>query len=533
MPRLVGWLPQARWKRWLLLCVLVCVLGFLGLLTFVFTGFLLWQNPKVQGWVMLTSLRHQVNQPVDWPPEPRLSDQESRLLLSHLRESITPDELFLPTNVWDIHLKFGSNQWTQLGPTSVPPVFHFVQPDGSVILRNPQATRNGLAGVFGLDFPWSSSDLQFGDVHFSKVGARFKGNGTFVGSQRTYKRPFKVELNKYSKKQHLAGIKTLNLHNLTADASCLSDTLGYEFFREAGVPAPRTSFARVRLSIDGRFENRLLGLYVMVENPDAQWARAQFGVDGVALFKPVTYELFDDLGEDWKAYEGIYDPKTKLEPGQTSRIIGLAKLASHGSDKEFSERIGDFIDLDEFARFLACQVILANYDGFLSNGQNFLLYLEPRTKRFGFIPWDLDQCWGKFGYIGTIRQREQASLWHPWVGENRFLERMLRVSAVQAAYRRELERLLATLFVPERLGRRMDELALIARPFVAEESPRRLARFEREVAAEVSDVTNPGKTNSTPRGFCFRRFFKARAASVTAQLDGRSQGVILTRGRGR
>src|SRR5215469_10847997 len=233
MLRLIGWLPQARWKRWLLICVLACVLGFLGLVTLVFTGVLLWQNPKIQGWVMLTSLRHQVSQPAEWPPEPRLSDQESGLLLSHLRESITSDEFFLPTNVWDIHLKFGSNQWARLGPTNVPPVVHFLQPDGSVILRNPQASRNGLAGVFGLDFPWSSGDLEFGDVHFSNVGARFKGNGTFVGSQRSYKRPFKIELNKYSKKQHLAGIKTLNLHNLTADASCLSDTMGYEFFREA------------------------------------------------------------------------------------------------------------------------------------------------------------------------------------------------------------------------------------------------------------------------------------------------------------
>src|SRR4029077_21193523 len=101
-------------------------------------------------------------------------------------------QLFQPTNVWDVQLKFTSNQWTQLQPNIVPPVMHFMQPDGSITLRNPKESRNGLAGVFGLDFSWSEADLHFGDSDFRKVGARFKGNGTFVDSQHSYKRPFKI-----------------------------------------------------------------------------------------------------------------------------------------------------------------------------------------------------------------------------------------------------------------------------------------------------------------------------------------------------
>ena len=42
--------------------------------------------------------------------------------------------------------------------------------------------------------------------------------------------------------------RLLNFVNLLADSSCLSDALAYEFFREAGCPAPRTaSRARSKL----------------------------------------------------------------------------------------------------------------------------------------------------------------------------------------------------------------------------------------------------------------------------------------------
>jgi spore coat protein H len=532
MSRRFGWLPQARWKRWLLF---IGVAGFLLvclLITLAFTAFLLWRSPQIQGFVMMKMMGHEVRQPGQIPPVAVLSNTERVLLSTNALETSKAAELFQANRVWDVRLQFTSNEWAALGPNKVPPVFSFMKPDGSIILRNPQASRNGLAGVFGIDLPWSEGTIDFGDAHFERVGARFKGNGTFVNSQHTYKRPFKIDLNRNNKSQKLAGRTTLNLHNLTADASCLSDTLAYEFFRDAGVPASRTAFARVRLSIENRFADRILGLYVIVENPDAQWAREQFGYDGVALFKPVTYELFKDLGEDWNAYEGIYDPKTKIKPKQYRRVIALAKLLTHASKAQFDQGIGEFIDLEEFARFLACQVILSNYDGFLSNGQNYLMYLDPDTDKFGFVPWDLDHCWGEFPFVGTVQQRERASIWHPWVGENRFLERMLAVPKVRELYRRELTRVRDTLFVPDRLSQRLDELATIVRPFVTEESSRRLGRFAQEISDEgTGEMPNSPASGQQPGRFTLKRFFERRAASVSAQIEGRSEGAILTRRR--
>jgi len=530
----VPWLPQARWKRWL---VLLAIGGFfllrnllLTLLALALSGFLLWRIPSVQGWVMVHMLRRESRQPAEIPREPSLTPEAAARLGTNATALRSAAELFRSTNVWDVHLRFTSNQWAALGPQYVPPILHFMRPDGTIILRNPKATRNGLAGVFGIDLPWSEADLEFGDAVFRNVGARFKGNGTFVSSQRSYKRPFKIDLNRKGNGRQLAGRATLNFHNLTADASCLSDALAYEFFRDAGVPASRTAFARMRLTVEGRFAGRVLGLYVLVENPDADWAREQFGVDGVALFKPVTYELFKDLGEDWKAYEAIYDPKTRTNPKQQRRLIDLAKLVTHADDDAFATRVGEFIDLDEFARFLACEVILSNYDGLLSNGQNFLLYLDPRNDRFGFVPWDLDHCWGEFPFAGTVEQRERASLWRPWIGENHFLERMLAARPVHERYRRALEQLRATAFTADRLSPRLDGLASMVRPLIAEESASRLGRFERAISDGQDHDSRGGNPSSSGRaGYSFKRFLTRRAASVTDQLEGRAEGVVLTR----
>ncbi|HYV28329.1 MAG TPA: CotH kinase family protein [Candidatus Eisenbacteria bacterium] len=455
MRKLFAWLPKSRGKRILTIIGLICGGGFLLLVVLGVTAFLLFRSPKFQAWLWprIMSLQAKAALP-DLPPVPQGPPYHG--FTPKASDARTAADLYRATNIWTVHLKFTHRQWDELGPRRVAPVSNWLGPEGPVTLRNPAASRPGVAGILGFDFPWSRAEVEFGGVRFTNAGARFKGNGTFLSALRAYKRPFKLDLNKHESQQQLAGRTALNLANLGADFSCLSDALAYELFRDAGVPAPRTAYARVFLTIDGNFKKRLLGLYALVENLDEEWAEEVFGIKGVALFKPSTYELLYDLGDDWKAYEPIYDPKTKLTQPQQRRVIELARLVGRAGDAEFGSRIGELIDLDEFARFLACEVLLAHYDGILMQGQNFFLYLEPRSNRFGIVPWDQDHSWGEFPFIATADQRERASIWHPWARSNRFLERLFAVEDFKNRYRAELERVLATLFVPERLNRRID-----------------------------------------------------------------------------
>jgi spore coat protein CotH len=311
----------------------------------------------------------------------------------------------------------------------------------------------------------------------------------------------------------------------------MSDTLAYEFFRDAGVPAPRTAYAWLTASVAGRWDRKPLGLYVMVEAVDAAFVAERFGSKKAPVFKPVTYHLFEDLGNDWSAYAAIYDPKTKATPEQQRRVIDFARLVSHANDAEFASRLSDFLDLDEFARFLAVQVLLSNYDGIFSTGQNFYFYLDPRSNKFGFIPWDLDLAWGAFFLLGSKKERERASIWHPWVGENRFLERVMAVEEFRGIYRAHLEDFLERLFVPARLHQRVDEMAAVVRGPIAAESDFRLNKFEQAVGAKRLEPPPPDRDQmgANRQAHQIKRFIDKRAASVRAQLDGKSKGVILKR----
>ena len=442
----------------------------------------------------------------------------------------TARDLYQTTNIWLGHLRFSREQWSAVQPKRIDPLPHFFQPDGTVLLRHPEAQRSGLAGVLGFDFNWVHADFEFGGAAFTNVAARFKGNGTYLGSLYGEKTPFKVDLNKYTKGQTLGGADELTFNNLVNDHSCLSDAMAYEFFREAGVPAPRTAYAYLSVSVEGKWDRKPLGLYVMVEAVDEDFALERFGSQRAPIFKPVTYELFKHLGDDWPAYEAIYDLKTKATPEQLRRVVDFARLMTFATDLEFAGRVGDFLDLERFAAYLACEVLLSNYDSFLSNGQNFYIYLHPGSNKFGFIPWDLDLSWGGFFLLGSRGERERASIWHPWVGQNRFLERVMAGEEFRKLYRKELEDLLARNFVLDRLKKRVDEVAHAIRSPIAAESNFRLGKFEQAVndmRLESSGDKNGQGANRPAHQI--KRFIEARVTSVREQLDGKSDGIILRR----
>ncbi len=392
------------------------------------------------------------------------------------------------------------------------------------LLRNPKARRSGLVGVLGFEFDWTHADFELGGLAFTNVAVRAKGN---IRSLYAPNRAYKVDLNRFDKGQKLGGLDELIFNSLVWDYSCLGEALGFEVFREAGVPAPRTAYAWLSASVAKQWDRKPLGLYVMIEPVDKEFAAGRFGSKKTPLFKPVTYNLFEYLGDNWPAYAAIYDLKTKATLEQQRRVIELARLVSSATDAEFTARIGDFLDLDEFARFLAGEVLLSNYDSILADGQNFYLYLDGRSNRFGFIPWDLDAAWVNF-WLGTMPELERASIWHPWVGENRFIERVMAVKEFRNTYRAHLEDFLTRLFVPERLHRRIDEIAAVLRDPIAAQSTFRLNKFEQAVGMKPVKPS-PGET---PYGFNhpaheLKRFIEARAKSVRRQLDGESAGMIL------
>jgi DNA-directed RNA polymerase specialized sigma24 family protein len=460
-----------------------------------------------------------------WPARPE------EMALAATRGPKTSADLYGMTNIWLAKLKLTPDQWKATQPKSVPPARER-RPDGKMLLRNPNASRSGLAGALGIDFPWSQGAFEFGEFRFPRVGVRFRGNGTFLQSQYGHKQSYKVDINRVDKNQRLAGETTLNFVNTIPDFSYVKDALAEKLFRELGAVAPRTAYAYLTINVPGKFTNQALGLYVLIEDIDQNFAKDRFGTKDVPIFKPVTYDLFDDTAKDWQTYRQVYDLKTKATQQQWQRVVDFARLVSHATDEEFAKALPEFLDLEEYAAFVAGHVLLSSYDGYLSNGQNFYMYLDPRSNKFGFIPWDQDHAWGEFAYVDTAVHRETASIWKPAAYKNKFLARVMKVEAFKEIYRRKLEQALSGPFTVQRLYPDIDALAAAIRPAVAAESDFRLKRFE--IAVSTNWVSGPrdvedfsAKEGPRAPAHQIKRFISARTQSVRDQLDGKAEGVLI------
>lgn len=522
--RSLAWARWRRFFRWVgaTAAVFLVLIG-----ATVVTGWWLWTSGRLLPWLIEFGASQQLKQVPELaePAEPWQSPLESALADGRTLRSA--DELYGTTNVWSVHLKFTTEQWAALKPKRVPAVPNLIQPDGTVLLRNPKAQRSGVAGALGFDFEWTSGDLEFSGAVFTNVAVRFRGNGTYLGSLWGTKQSFKADLNKNVKGQELAGVRTLNFLNMIEDRSYMHDALGYELFRAAGVPSPRTAYAWLTMTVNGQFDRKPLGLYLMVENIDEDFAKGRFGSKKTPIFKPVTPRLFEYLGENWAAYAAIYDLKTMATPEETRRVIDFAKLLTSSDDAEFARRVGEYLDVKEFARYLAALVLVANYDSFLTYGQNYYMYLDRDTEKFGFMPWDMDQAWGSFPQFGTSVTRERASIWRPWVFSNRLLERLMKVEDFRTEYQESLDQLLETAFVPEKLWARIDELTPFIRDAISAESSFRLGLFDQAISTNwVAGLRDGGEGPKRPV-HQVKRFIVGRAESVRDQLEGRSKGVEL------
>ncbi len=416
--------------------------------------------------------------------------------------SITQAEFYSPTKVWKAHLSMSAEAWKAMQPRQGAGSGGFF--GGSRFLA-PPGGRNGVAGRSGVEYDYVHATLQIDDWTFRDVAVRYKGNGSYLRASRAGadKISLKVDLNKYVKGQRLAGITTINFQNNITDIGWMNEVLAYRLYRDAGALAPRTAYAQVYLTVEGQNEKRYLGLYSLSENVDENFAEDRFGTKKGAIFKPSTQELFTDWGPDWAAYNQSYDPKTDLTEAQKQRVIALGRLVSSASEQEFASKIGDFVDLDDFARYFAVLVWIANHDSLLQNGQNFYTYLHPDTNRMHFIAWDQDFSFGNGRSNGGA-----WSILSPVTGQ-RFVSRLYGVEAFRSKYLARMAEFAERLFVADRFARQVTEIGAAIRPSIELEGTEWLASFDPIVA---------GRSGIVP-------YVTSRAAFVKTELEKRDRTV--------
>jgi spore coat protein H len=315
-----------------------------------------------------------------------------------------------------------------------------------------EAVIDSHRNTFGVEFPWSEGELIVDGVSYPQVGVRYKGNYTYMVAAQTLKKSFKVDFNRHVKGQKLDGLTMINLHNGVSDPTAAREAFSYAFFNAAGVPAPRTVFAELTLTVPERYQQELVGVYTLTEQVNKPFLKRHFGSASGMLLKPEGLQGGPSYrGARWSAYERLYQPEDPPSTPQKQRLIDFTRLISLGSDEEFRSQIGEFLEVEAFLRFIAANALLSNLDSYLGFGHNYYLYLVPHSNRFVFIPWDVDLSLATWPAAGTPQQQVELSLAHPHAGENRLLDRVLSVDSHRQRYEEIVRELAEAPFRKDRL----------------------------------------------------------------------------------
>ncbi|MSP56314.1 MAG: hypothetical protein EXR69_12035 [Myxococcales bacterium] len=230
-------------------------------------------------------------------------------------------------------------------------------------------------------------DISIDGVALFGVGVRLRGK---VGSFRELsgKPKFAIDLNYTNVDQRFYGIEELSLNNEVIDCSYLKEPLAYRIFRDAGVPAPRTGFARV--SVNGAD----YGLYVIVETPDDQFLKGNFAdsagnlYDGKYLYyEDHTYTLLDFT----TATQDLFQLEEGTDVGHADVHAVVSAVPALGSASEWYDAANAVMDLRLFETYITVEQLVGHNDGYSLNTNNYRFYFDPLNGgRMSFIPWDFD-----------------------------------------------------------------------------------------------------------------------------------------------
>lgn len=421
----------------------------------------------------------------------------------------TPADVFGPAKVWKMHLTIQPKDWDTMQPTRQ---FGFGAPQP----KGKANDRKGR-GSFDLDFEYVKADLTIDGHVLKDVAVRFKGGGSYVSAGQGLKRPFKIDLDEHVADRTWGGLKKLTLNNNAMDPTSVREALSYRLYRDAGVPASRTAYAELTLTIPGKYDKELVGLYTLVESVDKTFLKTHFGRADGMLLKPERIGVLDHLGDAWPRYEAGYRPKAEPDKTMQAKLIALTKLLHQADEDEFHAKVGTYLDVDQFLRFLASTVVLASLDSFLGGVHNYYLYLDPKRDRFVFIPWDLDHSLGGFTIVGTGDALSDLSILQPYATQHRLIERVLSDDKLFAQYKKHLAGIVENHFTAASVKA---ELAAITKAI----EPVRAAE-KKAMAARREGGGGPFGGGMFQAGLAPEAFVEKRLASLREQLAGKTQGT--------
>ena len=241
---------------------------------------------------------------------------------------------------------------------------------------------------------WVETDVTIDGQFLPNSGIKLKGNSSLFDvtpNTPMNEVSFLIRTNKFVDGQEVGEYKRFSVRTNETESS-LNEAISLRLLQEAGIPTHEDFPAAFTVN-GGPAKLRLV-----VEDPVKQFDEAHFGEDGGTLYKKKWEGDFSYLGDNPEDYEDYYWDTKGGDEDQWQPLFDFLDWMNNSSDAEFAAELDSRVEVELFARYLAVQDIIRNWDDFDGPGQNGYLRFTPSTGKMTIVPWDHNLSLGAFAF---------------------------------------------------------------------------------------------------------------------------------------
>lgn len=234
---------------------------------------------------------------------------------------------------------------------------------------------------------WIEATVTIDGETFERVGLRLKGNSSLRGvtdDADPTDLPWLIRLDKYVDGQEVDGWSELVVRS-NGSETALNEALALDLLAEAGLASEHAIASS--FSVNGADA----ALRLVVQNLDESWEEENFATDGL-LYKAEAGGDWSYRGDDPDSYTDVFDQETGDD--DLTPLIDFLDFINTSSDEEFAAGLADRLDVQAFARYLAFEEVVDNFDDIDGPGNNSYLRYDAESGGFTVVAWDHNMAFG-------------------------------------------------------------------------------------------------------------------------------------------
>ncbi len=315
------------------------------------------------------------------------------------------------------------------------------------------------------DVTFDKADGKAGGKHeFANAGLRLKGNTSrrrpegspgqahAAGASRWHHCHFMINLHKFVKDdEHQIGtVRKIHLKWFKDDPCYAREVYCFDLFRRFGIwTAPRSSYCRLWIKVDGDANEAYYGVYQMLETIDDRFVGRRYKDGhfpskdgnlwkcryGASLASADDREFANDGGPRSCRYE--LKTNTESFDAAKEQLKDFILKLNGKQGESFRTWITQVCDVELLLRTYAVNVAVGMWDDYWNNSNNFYIYFTTADKydyRFYLLPYDYDNTLGTSLQCGAQSDSGRQNPLEWGVSGNPLIRKILQYDEFRAIY---------------------------------------------------------------------------------------------------